>query len=131
MDELIPQYPKGGVIPFPIQGTGQETRSFCYIDDCTAQLSLLAGQGTPGGVYHVGTMDERTVADVAVAVGRRYGREVKVMPGKLAKGSPPRRLPDTAKIRALGTWPETSFEDGLAETAAWYQAHSLLPRQAW
>ena len=31
----------GFVIPFPIQGTGLETRSFCYIDDCIDQLILL------------------------------------------------------------------------------------------
>lgn len=122
MAALVPLHPADGIIPFPIQGTGQETRSFCYIDDCTAQLALLADRRTPGGVYHVGTMDERTIADVATEVARCYGREVKVMPGVLAKGSPPRRLPDTAKIRALGTWPETSFEDGLAKTTAWYRA---------
>ena len=48
-----------------------------------------------------------------------------MVPGTLPKGSPPRRLPDTAKIRALGAsaFPQTSFEDGLARTVAWYRAN--------
>ena len=81
MNELAARPDYNGVrsvtqpIPFPIQGTGQETRSFCYIDDCVDQLLMLAAApGDPGpqlghgehmGVYHVGTMDEHTIADVA------------------------------------------------------------------
>ena len=124
MNELTQLDPEG-IIMFPVQGTGQETRSFCYISDCVDQLAALLDAKTPGGVYHVGTMDERTIAGVAHAVARCYGREIKVMPGKLPKGSPPRRLPDTAKIRKLmlGSRPWTLFEDGLAETVEWYKQH--------
>lgn len=110
-------------IPFHIQGSGQETRSFCYIDDCTFQLALLLDPGTPGGVYHVGQEDERTIADVAYAIAQCYGREIKIMPGTLPKGSPPRRLPDTSKIRALRPLTHRTFDSGIAETVRWYQAH--------
>jgi dTDP-glucose 4,6-dehydratase/UDP-glucose 4-epimerase len=124
MNQLV-QARHEGPIPFPIQGTGQETRSFCYIGDCTEQLAVLCRPDTPDGIYHVGTMDERTIADVAHGVAASYGREIKVIPGTLPKGSPPRRLPDTAKIRALRTvWRDTSFEDGLARTVEWYRAHA-------
>lgn len=124
MNDLVKRYPEGGTtIPFPIQGTGYETRSFCYISDCTAQLELLLRPDTPGGVYHVGTMDERTIAQVAYGIAACYDRDVKILPGTLPKGSPPRRLPDTAKIRALGTWLETPFDVGLAKTVSWYRAH--------
>ena len=43
------------------------------------------------------------------------------MPGALPKGSPPRRLPDTSKIEALGYQPATGFGEGLARTVAWYR----------
>ena len=124
MNELVQQHPSG-VIPFPIQGTGQETRSFCYIDDCTDQLARLLRPETPGGVYHVGTEDEHTIADVALHVSDFYGRDVKVLPGTLPKGSPPRRLPDTAKIRALYEYPvnPVPFRAGLERTVAWYRAN--------
>jgi nucleoside-diphosphate-sugar epimerase len=123
MNELTREQPSG-IIGFPIQGTGQETRSFCYIDDCVTQLALLLDRGEPMGVYHVGTMDEHTIAQVAHVVASRYDRKIKVIPGTLPKGSPPRRLPDTAKITALGANSDpVSFEAGLAETVEWYQQH--------
>jgi dTDP-glucose 4,6-dehydratase/UDP-glucose 4-epimerase len=121
MNQLDPRFVSGPV-QFPIQGSGLETRSFCYVDDCVEQLVLLLEKAGPLGVWHVGCEDERTIADVAVAVGAQYGREVKVVPGSLPKGSPPRRLPDTSKIAALGyDGPKVSFEDGLARTVAWYR----------
>ena len=120
MSKLTAEQPEG-IIPFPIQGTGLETRSFCYIGDCIDQIVLLLGKAEPLGVYHVGTMDERTISDVAHGVAACYGREIKVIPGTLPKGSPPRRLPDTSKIEALGYQPATGFGEGLARTVAWYR----------
>ncbi len=125
MGELAAAQPEG-IIEFPIQGTGRETRSFCYVDDCTDQLALLLDAAPAGPeVYHGGTMDERAIGDVAVAVGAQFGRDVKVVRGSLPKGSPVRRLPDTSKIAALGyAGPETGFAEGLARTAEWYRAHA-------
>ena len=125
MSELASGQPEG-VIRFPVQGTGYETRSFVYVDDCVDQLVLLLDKAPGGaGIWHVGCMEERTVADVAHAVAACFGREIEVMPGELLKGSPPRRLPDTAKIEALG-WDagrHVPFAAGLAETVEWYRAH--------
>jgi dTDP-glucose 4,6-dehydratase/UDP-glucose 4-epimerase len=114
-----------GTIPFPVQGTGQETRSFCYIDDCIDQLAVLAREDcSVEGVYHVGTMDEWRIEDVAGLIAWNYGRDIKLMPGTLPKGSPPRRLPDTAKIRSLRTeWHQTPFREGLTKTVEWYRAN--------
>lgn len=123
MNDLVTRYP-AGVIPFPVQGSGMETRSFCHVDDCTAQLTLLLAKADPGaGVWHVGNMDERAIADVARAVAACYGRQVDVQPGKLPEGSPPRRLPDTAKIEGLGYRPLVTFTEGLRRTVEWYRAN--------
>jgi dTDP-glucose 4,6-dehydratase/UDP-glucose 4-epimerase len=124
MNRLVREHPTG-IIEFPIQGSGQETRSFCAIEDGTDQFVLLLEKAEPLSVYHVGNMDERTIADVAHAVAACYGRQVKVVPGTLPKGSPTRRLPDTAKIQALGYSPKVSFEECLTRTVAWYQAHPV------
>jgi len=127
MNALTREQPEG-LIEFPIQGTGQETRSFCWIGDCTAQLALLISRGLTG-IYNVGTMEERTITEVAHAVAACYGREIKVIPGTLPAGSPPRRLPALAKIRELASLRGrstglhvTPFEEGLAQTAAWYRS---------
>lgn len=122
MNALVKEQPNAIVLPFPIQGTGKETRSFCHISDCVGQLSLLLHEA-PGGVYHVGVEDERTIAQVAEEVAKSYGVDVNVIPGALPKGSPPRRLPDTSKIRARGYVPKIGFEEAVADTVRWYQVH--------
>ena len=122
MNQLTAEHPDG-LVPFRIQGTGQETRSFCWIGDCTDQLALLLHRDTPGGIYHAGTMNEVTISQVAHLVAESYGRQVKLEPGTLPAGSPPRRLPDLAKICKLagGRMHARPFADGLRETVAWYR----------
>ncbi len=112
-----------GPISFPIQGTGEETRSFCFIDDCVTQLRLLLEKAGPLGIYHVGTMDERSISDVAYMVADCFDREIKIVPGSLPKGSPLRRLPDTAKLEAMGYRPQVCFPEGVAKTVDWYRDH--------
>lgn len=121
MNRFVTEQPEG-IIDFPVQGTGAETRSFCYIDDCTDQLSLLLARAHTG-IWNVGTMDEHTIAEVAHAVAYYYGREIKVVPGKLPQGSPPRRLPAMAKTRDLAgaQLAVTPWDTGLERTVAWYR----------
>jgi len=124
MNRLDREHPDG-IIPFPVQGSGQETRAFCYVDDCTDQLALLLRKAGPAGIYHVGIEADHTIWMVASEVARCYGREIKLVPGALPRGSPPRRLPDTAKIRALGYDPGKAlpFREGVGATVTWYRAH--------
>jgi nucleoside-diphosphate-sugar epimerase len=123
MNKLIVSQPEGPVA-FPIQGTGAETRSFCWIGDCVDQLGLLLRRDTPAGIYHVGTMEELTITEVAHAVAKQYRREIKVEPGVLPQGSPPRRLPDTTKISRLNgsPLPSTPFSAGIVPTVSWYRS---------
>jgi nucleoside-diphosphate-sugar epimerase len=121
MNQLVKEQPKG-IIGFPIQGSGLETRSFCHVTDCVDQLYLLLMQGSTG-VYHVGVEDERAISEVANEVAKNYQREIKIVPGVLPQGSPPRRLPDTTKIRALGYEPMIGFGQAISDTVSWYQQH--------
>jgi nucleoside-diphosphate-sugar epimerase len=122
MNKLVKEQDEG-VIPFPIQGTGDETRSFCFVDDFTAQMKLLLKPETPSGIYHLGTQDEMSIRMVAHWVASCYGRMIHVVPGKLPKGSPPRRCPDISKITELGWKPEdrVSFPEGIKRAVEWYQ----------
>jgi len=132
-EHVIPQFvlrmkdlcQKGvGRIRFPIQGTGKETRSFIFVDDCVAGVAVIMEKGAHLGIYHVGTMEERTVEELARAVGQHFGREIELVPGPEAKGATPRRCPDTAKLQALGFKPQATFEGALALTARWYAEHA-------
>jgi nucleoside-diphosphate-sugar epimerase len=113
----------GQPLPFPIKGTGQEVRSFCYISDCTDQLITLLDQGDTG-VWNVGAENDHSIAYVAQRIGGLYGRTILVRPGSAPQASPPRRVPDLAKIQTLcGYRPRVSFDEGLERTVKWYQAN--------
>jgi nucleoside-diphosphate-sugar epimerase len=111
---------RAGVLKFPIQGSGKETRSFCFIDDFIDGVCLVQAKGEHLGIYHVGTMDEVSVATVAGLVAKCADREIEVVPGELLGGSVPRRCPDVGKLRVIGYTPKVSLPDGIAKTVSWY-----------
>ena len=111
-----------GRLRFPIQGSGQETRAFLFIDDLVQGLLTVMARGQHLNIYHVGTAEEITIATLAHAVARCLGREIEVVPGDLTVGSTPRRCPDIGKLQALGFAPQVPLAAGLARTAEWYLA---------
>lgn len=115
-----------GIVPFPIQGTGQETRSFIYIDDFTDGLLRVIERGAHLNVYNIGTPDEVTMARVAHLVAACFGRHIEVVPGAIRPGSTLRRCPDITKLRSLGFSPTTSLEAGVSATVAWYRTACLV-----
>ena len=90
------------MLPFSIQGSGEETRSFCHVDDLVAGVMVMREKGEHLGIYHVGTTDEITIADLARRVARHRGREIALRPSAAPAGSTPRRCPDISKLSALG-----------------------------
>ena len=111
-------------LKFPIQGTGTEIRSFVYIDDFTDGLMIMANKGEHLGIYHIGTQEEITMAELASMVGDYYNREIEIVPGTLQVGGTPRRCPDISKLAALGYAPKISLNTGLSQLADWYDANS-------
>jgi nucleoside-diphosphate-sugar epimerase len=115
-----------GSLRFPIQGNGQETRSFTYIDDLVSGVLRMMEHGQHLNVYHIGSGLETTIADLAHEVARCFGREISLAAGALQPGSTLRRCPDISKLRALGFVPEVSLADGLARTVPWYDQNAHL-----
>lgn len=111
-------------VPFPIQGSGTETRSFVYIDDFTDGVTIALERGEHLGIYHVGTLEELSIRELAGQVGRCFGRNVRVVPGPEAPGGPPRRCPDISKIAALGYRPRFTLQDALPAVTRWYNEHT-------
>ena len=107
-------------IPFEIQGTGNETRSFVYIDDFVQGLCRVIEKGEHLGIYHIGTTDEIKIADLAHEVARIYARQIELTCLATTEGSTLRRCPDIRKIASLGYQPQISIQKGLKITAQWY-----------
>jgi UDP-glucose 4-epimerase len=105
-----------------LQGSGEETRAFCYVDDAVEGILACAATGRDGEVYHVGTEDEIAIARLAAMLGEALGLAVSVRPSAPPVGATARRCPDITRLRALGWAPRTSLRDGIARTVAWYRA---------
>lgn len=109
-----------GRVQFPIQGDGSQTRAFVHIDDFTDGLVTVIEQGRHLGLYHIGTQEEVTMANLARLVLSWFGRDVDLIPSEAPAGGTPRRCPDIARLRALGYSPKITLKDGLPSTVAWY-----------
>jgi nucleoside-diphosphate-sugar epimerase len=109
-----------GRLRFEMQGTGDETRSFCFIDDLIDGIMVMREKGEHLGIYHVGTMEEVTIADLARRIARAGGREIEPIAGPPAAGGTLKRCPDISKLARLGYKPRVPLDEGLKPTLDWY-----------
>ena len=112
-----------GRLQLEIQGTGDETRAFIFVDDIVEGMLRVAEKGAHLGIYHLGTTAEVAIRDLAVMIGQAMGREVIVEPGALQPGGTPRRCPDIRRANGLGFEPCVPLAEGLKRTVAWYRQH--------
>ncbi len=82
------------------------------------------------GIYHVGTMEEVAIADLARRAAAAVGREIELIAGPLQAGGTPRRCPDISKLAALGYKPRVPLDAGLKPTLDWYWQHADLAPKA-
>ena len=119
-----------GRLRFDIQGSGSETRSFCFIDDLVAGVMAMRAKGEHLGIYHVGTTEEVSIAELARRVARIAGREIDLVPGALQAGGAMRRCPDISKLAKLGYKPRVPLDEGLKPTLDWYWRNAELAPKA-
>tara|TARA_B100001540_G_C15812713_1_gene645473 strand:+ start:1498 stop:2517 length:1020 start_codon:yes stop_codon:yes gene_type:complete len=130
MGHVIPQFVKRMLdlsenlklkkIDFPIQGSGTETRAFCFIDDAIEGLILSAQSGKKGEIYHIGTEEEVSINDLAQMIAGILKLEINIKHGDLLEGSTDRRCPSIQKIKKIGYEPKYYINDGLKGTVEWY-----------
>ncbi|WP_340684501.1 dTDP-glucose 4,6-dehydratase [Amycolatopsis coloradensis] len=106
----------------PLYGDGLNVRDWLHVDDHCNGIQLVADGGRPGEVYNIGGGTELTNRELTerllAAVGAGWDS---VEPVEDRKGHDRRYSVDITKIsRELGYAPRKSFEDGLADTVAWY-----------
>ena len=116
-----------GPVDLPIQGAGNQTRSFVYIDDLVDGVACIIDKGTHMNIYHVGTQDEISIAELALRIGAACGIAVRPVPSASPAGGTPRRCPDISKLAGLGYAPRVSLDSGLAKTVAWYRQSPRPP----
>jgi dTDP-glucose 4,6-dehydratase len=107
--------------PITVYGDGEQTRSFCYVDDeIRGFLALLDGDVT--GPVNIGNPSEFTINELARLVLEVTASSSDVVHEPLPVDDPAQRRPDITLARtALGWEPEISLREGLEMTAAWYR----------
>ncbi len=109
--------------PITIYGTGQQTRSFCFVDDLVKGLvSLMNSSDEITGPINLGNPEEFTISELAERVLARTKSKSTLNYMPLPEDDPRQRKPDITMANELLGWnPEISLEDGLPKTIDFFQ----------
>lgn len=105
-------------------GKGNQTRSFCYVDDLIEGIYrlLMADYHLP---VNIGNPDEITILDFAKEIIQLTGTKQKIVYQPLPKDDPMQRQPDITKARAILGWePRVSRSEGLRITYEYFKTLS-------
>jgi UDP-glucuronate decarboxylase len=105
-----------------VYGTGEQTRSFCYVDEMVDGLIRLMNAPGRHEPVNLGNPVEFTVRQLADEVARIVGGEIRVTYRPLPQDDPTQRQPDITRAREwLGWKPEVSLAEGLGRTVAYFR----------
>ena len=106
-----------------IFGSGQQTRSFCYVDDLIeGMLRLMDSPADFTGPVNIGNPGEFTMLELAEKVLWLVGGKSKLTFHPLPEDDPKQRQPDITLAKSKLDWePKVALEDGLKETIAYFR----------
>lgn len=104
-----------------IYGHGEQTRSFCYVDDIVEGLITLMSCDVHCPT-NLGFPEETEIKELACMVVSLTGSRSRTVFLPALHEDPPRRLPDITRARQLLGWePRVTLKAGLAKTIGWYR----------
>jgi nucleoside-diphosphate-sugar epimerase len=121
ISKSINLYKKSIRIPIKINGNGQQTRSFIYIDDFIDGLLLVIKKGVNRNIYHIGKNEEIKIINLIKKIFKIFGKKPIINFGKNVLGETSRRCPDISKISKLGFKSKFTLSMGLKNTVDWYR----------
>jgi len=116
-----------------IFGQGEQTRSFCYVDDMIRGLvSMMETSPDIVGPINLGNPNELSIRALAELILELTGSHSKIIHRSLPADDPQKRRPDISEAeRLLGWRPTTPLKEGLAKTIAYFEgllAEGKIPR---
>jgi dTDP-glucose 4,6-dehydratase len=107
--------------PLTIYGDGNQTRSFCYVDDLIRGIVAMIDATEPGPV-NLGNPNERTVTELAELILEITGSMSPIEYHPLPTDDPTRRRPEITKASQILGWSlKVDAEDGLRRTVEWFR----------
>ena len=106
-----------------IYGNGEQTRSFCYVDDLIeAMLRMMRSAADITGPVNIGNPVEVTMLELAECIISLTGSKSKLCYKPLPQDDPKQRQPDISFARSTLKWePKVSLEDGLKATIDYFR----------
>ena len=117
--------------PIEVNGTGRQTRTFCYVVDAMVGFLLCLLDGRAGEAYNVGNPEPEIsmvelVPKLAAILGKKVDFRVVDYPANYPADEPMRRCPDITKVRALGYEPLVPLDEGLRRFFRWAEQDYLF-----
>jgi dTDP-glucose 4,6-dehydratase len=111
--------------PLPVYGDGMQVRNWIHSTDFARAIGHVLEHGVPGEVYNAGGPDEEANMVVVRRIIELTGaKESQIEHVTDRPGHDRRYSLSSEKVRALGWEPKVRFEQGLAETVAWYRENT-------
>jgi nucleoside-diphosphate-sugar epimerase len=108
---------------FRLNGDGEQSRDFTYVEDAVDATIRAATTDDPGDLLNVGGGHEATMNEVIELIGQLSGAPVPLTVGRVQPGDVRRTGSDTTRARRrLGWAPRTDLADGLRAELAWVRA---------
>ncbi|MBS3057122.1 MAG: SDR family oxidoreductase [Candidatus Diapherotrites archaeon] len=108
--------------PITIYGTGNQTRSFCYVSDEIDGIWRLM-QANYNLPVNIGNPNEFTILELAQKIKELANSKSEIIFKPLPKDDPERRKPDIALAKKLFNWhPKIELEEGLKRTIEYFRA---------
>ncbi|MAG21810.1 MAG: NAD-dependent dehydratase [Candidatus Diapherotrites archaeon] len=123
---VIPTFVKQalGDKPITVFGEGDQTRSFCYVDDNVRGLMALMASNYTNPV-NIGNPAEITILELAEKMVELCGSKSEIVHNPLPKDDPTRRKPDISLAKQqLGWEPKVDWVDGLKKTIDWFKENT-------
>jgi dTDP-glucose 4,6-dehydratase len=115
--------------PLTVYGKGDQTRSFCYVEDEVDGLVRLLLAPNSDDIHtpvNIGNPHELTVLEIAETIIRLTGSQSKIVFESLPEDDPKVRRPDISRANQLLGWnPKISLEEGLQRTIDHFRQRSL------
>ena len=98
-----------------IKGSGNQTRSFIYIDDFVEAFYLIFKKGKHLNIYNIGTQEKIKIIDLVKKIIKISKKKIIIKKEKIAKGGTEHRTPNIRKINKLGFKNKFNISQGLNE----------------